>query len=111
MKTVLTILLIVSAGFSLASCGDSSPAGKKGAAVLHQQQGGLLYTFNLVTGTEALFDVSEDPRFLRNLLPERSSDADRLRLRLEERMKVTNLEELRDTTSPVYHSLRGLGYI
>ncbi len=101
----------LAAGIFLAS-GDRKVASlDAGGAVLEYRQQDLLYTFHLPTGTEALFNLKTDPECLDNILRTNRKEAARVRLRLEQKLRVESLEELRDQDNPVLLSLRGLGYI
>jgi hypothetical protein len=109
----IPVLLAVSvtAGVLLATSRTQSVAVEGGNSVLEFRQGGLVYTFHIPTGTEALFDLKKDPRSLNNLLPTMRKEGSAIRKLLEKKLRVDSLEDLRDENSPVLKSLRGLGYI
>jgi len=76
------------------------------------EQGDLLYTYHLLTGTEALFDVKEDPDHIRNLCRSRPDDAVAMHLKLARKMGVADLSEFRDQRSdPLRERLESLGYL
>jgi len=80
--------------------------------VLLIEEGDLLYTYHLLSGTEALFDVRRDPNHLRNLCPVRPEEAVALRMALTRKMGVADLLELRERScNPLMKTLQGLGYI
>jgi hypothetical protein len=105
----LTTILVL--GTLLVACDDSSTVLNESASVLEYRHDGLLYTFHLTTGTEALFDTDADPDCLDNLLHSRREEAAHVRSELEKSLHVGSLEELRDEDSAVLQSLKGLGYI
>jgi len=79
--------------------------------VLTYQSDGLRYTYHVVTGGEALFDVVADPGFLENLLPTRTHDAWRLRRLLEIDLGVDSLDDLREAHRAKIDELEALGYL
>ena len=80
--------------------------------VLTIEEGDLLYTYHMLSGTEALFDVQEDPNLLRNLCRVRPVDAVALRRELSTRFGVVDLQELREKSrDPLLERLQSLGYL
>jgi hypothetical protein len=80
-------------------------------AVLAIDHDGYCYTYHVVTGSEALFDVTRDPERLINLLSDRPLVGRRLRGLLEEREKVEDLGVLRGSYRTEIADLRTLGYL
>ena len=74
-------------------------------------EGSLRYTYHLVSGTEALFDIERDPRCLVNLARERPEEVRRLSRALADQLEVGSLEELRDLHQETIDRLRALGYL
>jgi len=79
--------------------------------VLRYERDGLLYTYHVLTETEALFDLDGDPRCLENLKLIRWRDAVTLRRWLERELGVASLRELKDAEDPVLLRLKSLGYL
>jgi len=80
--------------------------------VLTIEEGDLLYTYHMLSGTEALFDVREDPNHVRNLCRVRTDDAVALRRELSTRFGVVDLRELREKSrDPLMERLQSLGYL
>lgn len=79
--------------------------------VVQLTEGAYQYTFHLVTGTEALFNLEKDPRALKNLAREQPERTERLRLRLLDEMKVGSLEDLRSSEQDTIDRLKALGYL
>jgi hypothetical protein len=82
--------------------------------VLHYDEGGLRYTYHVVSADEGLFDLSVDPKMLKNLRGARPDDARRLREELQKRLRekfgVETLEEVRRARQDAIDRMRGLGY-
>jgi hypothetical protein len=80
--------------------------------VLSVQKGELLYTYHVLTRTEALFDTGEDPRRLRNLCRRHPEDVVELRLDLCRRYGVSDLARLGTSkTDSLRRQLASLGYL
>ena len=96
-----------------AGCGRDPELGVAAttAHVLRYERGGLLYTYHVLTETEALFDLDSDPRCLKNLSSDRWRDAVALRRRLEREIGVMSLHGLKNPDDPVLQRLRSLGYL
>jgi hypothetical protein len=101
------ILLLVSSGNRPAA----APPEEDFPSVLQYEQDGLRYTYHVLTGQEALFDSTADPKELRNLLNERGDDARRMRSALEKELKVDSLDSLRDRRKEEIEQLKSLGYL
>lgn len=93
----------------------TSPETGEIPAVLDIEDNGMRYTIHLPTGQEGLFDLGEDPRCLKNLAQKDPVTTRRLRMRLEERLRldtgVKDIEELRATYRERIEQLRALGYL
>ncbi len=81
------------------------------AAVLEIQREGLRLVYHLPTGRVSLFDLTADPRALRNVAGERPQDLERLRAALAAEHGVDDLEALRARSQNAIDSLRQLGYL
>jgi hypothetical protein len=79
--------------------------------VVQLKEGAYQYTYHLVTGTEALFDLDADPRALRNLAKQQPERTARLRLWLMDDMQIDSLEELRVSEQDTIDRLKALGYL
>jgi hypothetical protein len=88
----------------------TSPAGPS-TPILIETDGALEYTFHVVTGGEALFDLERDPRRLSNLLQRRPALALHLRECLERRLGVPDIESLIDPDDPRRKALENMGYL
>ena len=100
-------IAILAGGGSLMPSMDSAEV----PPIVTCDDGNLRYTYHVLSGTEALFDLRVDPKCLANLavgLPQTTSV---LRNRLQRDLGVQNLGELRDPGDELYKSLRGLGYL
>jgi hypothetical protein len=112
--TIAAVVLIVF-GLILASvCVDRDVAHDDSTPpVLHYDEGGLRYTFHVLSGDEGLFDLGADPKMLVNLVRDRPDDfrrlRDELRKRLREKFGVDSPEELRRRPE-VVERLRGHPY-
>lgn len=107
-------VLALAAGAALAAAGvpgerGTPPADRKGVMTL--DEGGLRYAYQLITGDEALYDLSADPRQLRNLAPVRRADAERMRRALAERFDVEDVDVLRSLRAEEFRRLRSCGYL
>jgi len=80
-------------------------------SVLRIEERGLRYTYHVISGSEALFDLRADPGSLRNLLPTRAAEAARLRRALERQLGVSSLEQLRESRRHRIEELKALGYL
>jgi len=82
--------------------------------VLHYDEGGLRFTYHVVSADEGLFDLANDPKMLKNLRGERPEDFRRLREELIKRLKKTtgveSLEEVRHARQDAIDRMRTLGY-
>jgi hypothetical protein len=113
----LPALAALVAAIVLAACGPPDPGGTQTSSiraippVLSLDEGDLRYTYHVMSATEALFDLREDPRCLRNLLPGRAGDARRLRRRLESEWGVVSLDDLRERKRRMIEELETLGYL
>jgi len=90
--------------------GGDGPDPRVPPSLLEIERDGLRWTYHLPSGTEALFDLTTDPRCLRNLAPERAADADRLRKEAERR-EGESVERLREHYREQIERLRSLGYL
>jgi hypothetical protein len=80
-------------------------------AILNYERNGLLFTYHVLTSTEALFDLRQDPRCLKNLAELRPVERDSLRRLLCLKHGVLDLRELQDPNDPHLLLLRSLGYL
>ncbi|MCE9635352.1 MAG: hypothetical protein K8T90_06550 [Planctomycetes bacterium] len=78
---------------------------------VHIDRGGYRYAYHPVTGDEALFDIRNDPRLLRNLIRSESARAAELRRALERACGVESLEQLRAAHRAQVEALEALGYL
>jgi hypothetical protein len=112
-RIVLAVLALVAFGVVLGFC-TRREAPTEMPTELRIEKDGLRYTYHVPTGHEALFDLSADPKMLKNLAAERPDDARRLRAQLEESVRrtagVKSLEDLRAAQREVIDRLRRLGY-
>jgi hypothetical protein len=102
------------AGAALASVPHASartPRVDKGASVLSIDEDGFRYTFHATTGTEALFDVKNDPRLLVNVIAAHPLLASTMRHSLEVRLHVESLDSLRALHAETIRRLQSLGYL
>lgn len=91
--------LLVGAALAAGACSGRSPddasppagAGLVPASVYSLREGDLLFTYHALTDSEALFDLTSDPRCERNLVRTRTEDRTKLRRALEKRLGVTSL--------------------
>jgi hypothetical protein len=81
------------------------------ASVLTIDEDGFRYAYHATTGTEALFDVKNDPRLLVNVLDDHPLLAGSLRRSLERRLHVDTLESLRALHADSIRRLQTLGYL
>ena len=88
-----------------------SEPGASVPSLLTLESDGLRYTYHVVSGSEALFEVRHDPELLRNLLSELTEDARRLRRRLEKNLGVRSLDDLRESRCQEIEDLKALGYL
>ncbi|MFN7973837.1 MAG: hypothetical protein U0166_16060 [Acidobacteriota bacterium] len=88
---------------------SAGPPSLPGVVVWHGD--GLEYSYHVLTGTEALFDLKEDPRRLVNLAESRKETTRRLRAELEAHLRVRSLDELRQADKEKIARLRSLGYL
>ncbi len=79
--------------------------------VVHIEREGMLYSYHVITGTEALFDLRTDPECRKNLVTVRREEALRLRRELETDLELDSLDQLRDEDDPQIRILRSLGYL
>jgi hypothetical protein len=79
--------------------------------VLRMEQDGYVYTYHVLSGTEALFDLRLDPRLLKNLAPSMPDRAFEMRRRLSFRYRVADLADLRKKEDPTRRSLEAHGYL
>jgi hypothetical protein len=77
--------------------------------LLTYQEGALLYSFHVPTGSEELYDLEADPSRRDNLAVKRAEDTARLRQLLTKKLGVKDLEDLRK--GKVIDALTGLGYM
>ena len=77
--------------------------------LLTYQEGDLLYSFHVPTGSEELYNLKIDPSRRDNLAVTRAEDAARLRQLLTKKLGVKDLEELRK--GKVIDALTTLGYL
>lgn len=80
-------------------------------AIVRIDLDGLRYSFQPVTGDEALFDLERDPDCLVNVAPTRIDDMVRLRRRLLDELGVPDLATLREPHAEAIERLRSLGYL
>lgn len=110
----LIILASAAGGLALVALphlGATPPAVQRSAGFVRLTEGSLQYTFHLVTGSEALFDLSNDPKALRNLAARRPEDLVRMRLRLIDDLGVKSLDDLRAPHRKTIERLEALGYL
>ena len=80
--------------------------------VLTLEEGEYLYTYHVLSGTEALFQPKDDPHLVRNLARQRPDDALALRLKLSRNLGVTDLPDIRERrTDLLRQRLVSLGYL
>lgn len=104
----LVCLAAAAAGFGWAS---RSRTGDRTDGSVHLDRDGFRYTFHTVTGDEALFDVRNDPRLLRNVIRQEPARAAELRRALERAHGVESLEELRAAHRAEIEALEAFGYL
>lgn len=75
------------------------------------EQGGLVYEFHALTGTESLWDTSLPATERRNLIRERADDAHRLRRLLEAELSDPGFALLRGSRAASIERLKKLGYL
>ena len=80
-------------------------------AILTIGHDGYLYTYHVVTGAEALFDVTRDSELLDNLLSDHPQLGHRLRGMLEDREEVEDLRQFQESFQDEIDGLRALGYL
>ena len=80
-------------------------------AVVALEKDGVRYEFHVLTGTESLLDVRDDPDSLVNVLRGRESEAASLRRELEGKLGVSTLESLRARHAEAIRRLQALGYL
>ena len=80
-------------------------------AIVRIDLDGLRYSFQPVTGDEALFDLESDPDCLVNLAADRFDDVIRLRRRMLDELGVPDLATLREPHAEAIERLRSLGYL
>lgn len=78
-------------------------------SILTYQEGDLLYSFHVPTGSEELYDLKADPARHENLARPRKADTDRLRQLLTKKLGIEDLEELRN--GKVIDALKAHGYM
>ena len=64
--------------------------------VVEVERDGLRFAYHIPTGQASLFDVANDPHFLRNLIDDRPDDARRLQAEILRDFGVESLEDLRE---------------
>ncbi len=106
-------LLVVFAAGLIGVCARHD-GGVDNPSLLGIDDGGLRFTYHVLSGDEGLFDLAADPKMLRNLVRERPDDARRLRDELTRRVKkeqpgVDSLDDLRRRPE-VMERLRGHPY-
>ncbi len=117
LSIVLILALLITGATLWIGCGNGKEANGRTEplpavpTVLTYQSDGLRYTFHVVTGGEALFDVVADPGYLENLVPTRTHDARRLRRLLEIDLGVDSLDDLREAHRGKIEELEALGYL
>ena len=80
--------------------------------VLSIEEGGYLYTYHVLSRTEALFDATDDPKRLRNLSRSRPNETALLRGKLARRLGLAELTDLDETdVDPLRAKLKSLGYM
>jgi hypothetical protein len=112
-RLLLPLLFGLSGPLLLAGCPDGAekPAPPSAVKILTERDGAFEYTFHLITGGEALFDVERDPRRLTNLLQTKPDLARRLRESLSKRLGLSDLKILLDPNDPKRKALEDLGYL
>ncbi len=94
-----------------ARASSDAAADDPSAAVVSIDADGFRYAYHVTTGTEALFDLRDDPRQLRDVLPEHPELAKSLRRAVEERLHVESLDALRRRHADTIRRLQSLGYL
>ncbi len=101
---------VVLAGAAWAAAEWSRPVQDDGGrTLLRFRAGGLVYRFDPVYRTEALFDADDRPE-RNDLFSSRPADAARLRARLLERLGLRSLEEIPDRDAAFREELMRNGY-
>jgi hypothetical protein len=111
----LAILLAAGGGLALVAVpqflAPAEPHVERSVGLIRLTDGELQYTYHLVTGSEALFDLGDDPRALRNLALQQPNDLSRMRARLLADLGVASLEVLRAPHRQTIRRLEALGYL
>jgi hypothetical protein len=107
--TIVFCALVLTAGGGGTGARRAAPAAA--GAILVERSGAWEYTYHVVTGSEALFDLGSDPRRLRNLVRAEPELADSLRESLETRLGVSDLSALLAPDDPRRRALRAMGYL
>jgi len=94
-----------------AATDTDAAAAAAAASVVTIDGDGFRYAYHATTGTEALFDVTNDPRLIRNVIANNRTLALSMRRRLEARLGVDDLESLRRLHSEAIARLQSLGYL
>ena len=94
------------AAVPVAPAAQSSPP-----SVVQVTEGDFHYSFHVVTGAEGLFDLSADPKALRNLADSKPELVLKLRQRLLREMRIQSFEELRAESQDTIDRLKALGYL
>lgn len=111
-RTLTAVVLIAAIAAAAILIPRSDPASDPGRVppVVHHEEGGLILSYHVMTGTVGLFDAKNDPAKLTNLAKSRPADVERLRAALTKKLGLKDLEELRHATKEHLESLHKLGY-
>ena len=107
----IALVVVGCAVILFAGPSEAVSASQELPAVLEIEDGDLRYVYHLPTGQGSLYDLSEDPRAIRNVADDRPEDAERLRHKLEAAHGVENIEALRAQFKDSIDALRRLGYL
>ena len=112
IRTVAGVALLCAAVLGAVAVGAADAATVTATPELVSiRDGGLVYEFHALTGTESLWDASQPATARRNLIRERAGDAGRLRARLEAELSDPGFATLRAGRADAIERLRKLGYL
>jgi hypothetical protein len=111
-RTAIAVLLLAAIGAAVFMIprGDAPRSAGTVPAVVEHEDGGLVLTFHVMTGTFGLFDAKADRAKLTNLAKSRPADVERLRAALTKKLGLKDLEELRHASREQLEWLHKLGY-